>query len=159
MKDGNRISEEFSDEDLQAVLAAIALIEKKMPWLLTLTPEESRGLRNLGFDGLPFAQAALDAARADINFTRRGFDLAEFEKDVALYDQLSRVRTRLVNLTQKVVQTHQVTGSDMMVAADDIYEDMNKDNGETAAVQGSRQIMKKRYAQRKSASAAPKPGA
>ncbi|MDO7873111.1 hypothetical protein Q5H93_00080 [Hymenobacter sp. ASUV-10] len=55
MKNGNRISEEFSDEDLQAVLAAITLIESKMPWLLTLTPEESRGLRNLGFDGLPFA--------------------------------------------------------------------------------------------------------
>jgi hypothetical protein len=119
-----------------------------MPWLLTLAPEESRGLRNLGFDGLPFAQAALDAVRADINFTRRGFDLAEFEKDVTLYGQLSQVRARLAMLWQKVNQTTQVTGADMMVTADDVYEDMNKDNGETAAVQGPRQIMKKRYAQR-----------
>ena len=121
MKNGSRISEVFTDTDLKAVLTALDTIEAKMPWLLTLTPDESRGLRNLGFDGLPFAQAALDAVRADLNFTRRGFDLPEFEKDVALYGQIGRVRARLVGLTQKVVQTHQVTGSDIMVAADDVY--------------------------------------
>ena len=157
MKNGSRISEVFTDTDLKAVLTALDTIEAKMPWLLTLTPDESRGLRNLGFDGLPFAQAALDAVRADLNFTRRGFDLPEFEKDVALYGQIGRVRARLVGLTQKVVQTHQVTGSDMMVAADDVYEDLGKDNGETAAVQAPRQTMKKRYAQRKATVPVPKP--
>ena len=145
----NRISEEFSDEDLEAVLGAIGVIDKRMPWLLTLTPEESRGLRNLGFDGLPFAMAALDAVRANIDFTRRGFDLEEFEKDVTLYHKLSQVRARLAPLAQKVTQTAQVAGSDMMVTSDDIYEDITRDNGETAAVQAARQQMKKRYPQRK----------
>lgn len=159
MKNGNRISEVFSDADLKAVLDAIGVIESRMPWLLTLTPDESRSLRNLGFDGLPFAQAALEAVRADINFTRRGFDLPEFEKDVALYGQLSQVRARLAPLSQKVNQTTQVAGSDMMVQADDVYEDINRDNGETAAVQAARLQMKKRYPQRKAADKKPKPTA
>jgi hypothetical protein len=130
-----------------------------MPWLLTLAPEESRGLRNLGFDGLPFAQAAQDAVRANINFTRRGFDLKEFEKDVALYGKLNQVRARLAPLVQKVAQAAQVAGADMMVAADDVYEDINRDNGETAAVQDARQQMKKRYAQRKTAAKKSQPEA
>ncbi|MDO7873112.1 hypothetical protein Q5H93_00085 [Hymenobacter sp. ASUV-10] len=97
--------------------------------------------------------------RADINFTRRGFDLAEFEKDVVLYGQLSQVRARLAPLAQKVTQTAQIAGSDMMVTADDVYEDINRDNGETAAVQAARQQMKKRYPQRKTAEKKAKPSA
>ena len=87
----------------------------------------------------------------DVEFTRRGFDLAEYEKDLALLEQLSRVRGPLVALAQQVNQTYQVAGADVMVQADDIYEDLNKDNGETAAVQVPRQRMKKRYARRNAA--------
>jgi hypothetical protein len=148
MKKGNRISEVFSEADVKDVLAAVAVIQQKMPWLITLSPDESRGLRNLGFDGVAFAQAGLEAVRANIDFTRRGFDLAEYEKDLALLEQLSRVRGPLVALTQAVVQTHQLTGADVMVAADDIYEDLTKDDGETAAVQAPRKQMSKRYAHR-----------
>ncbi len=159
MKNGNRISEVLSEADVTAILAAIATIKAKLPWLLTLAPAESRGLRNLGFDGVPFAQAGLEAVRANVEFTRRGFDLAEYEKDLALLEQLSRVRGPLVALAQQVKQTHQVAGADVMVQADDIYEDLNKDNGETAAVQVPRQQMRKRYARRNAApKATPAPG-
>ena len=40
-----------------------------------------------------------------------------------------------------------------MVTADDVYEDLRKDNGETAAVQTALQAMKKRYAHRLGAAA------
>lgn len=151
MKKGNRISEEFSDEDLQAVLAAIALIKKKMPWLITLASDESRSLRNLGFDGVPYAQAALDAVRADLEFTRRSFDLEEFERDVKLHAQLRQVNAELAPLSQKTRDTERLVGADMMVTSDDIYEDMTKDDGETAAVQAPRRIMARRYQYRRDA--------
>jgi hypothetical protein len=86
--------------------------------------------------------------QADITFTRRSFDLPEFEKDVALMGALRRVRAVLVPFAQKVEDTYRVTGADVMVTADDVYEDLKKDNGETSAVQAPLQIMKKRYAQR-----------
>ena len=100
---------------------------------------------------MPFAQAALDAVQADRNFTHRGFDLPEFEKDVALMDSLRRIQAVLAPLTQKVQDTYRLAGADVMMTADDVYEDLRRDNGETAAVQAPLQIIKKRYAQRISA--------
>ncbi|GAB3574062.1 hypothetical protein [Hymenobacter daeguensis] len=97
---------------------------------------------------MPFAQAALDAVRADQSFTRRSFDLPEFEKDVALLDSLRGILAVLGPLAQKVNDTYRLAGADVMVTADDVYEDLRHDNGETAAVQTALQTMKKRYAQR-----------
>lgn len=149
MKNGNRISAALPSAAVDRILAAIALIEAELPFLITLSPEESRGLRNLGFDGVAYAQAGLDAVQASVDFTRRGFDLAEYEKDLALLAQLRRVRARLAPLTQKLEDTYRLTGADVMVTADDIYEDLRKDNGETEAVQVPRQQMRKRYGFRK----------
>ncbi len=148
MKQGNRISAALPATDTKKIVDFLHQAEALMPFLITLQPEESKGLRNIGFDGIPFAQAALDAVRADINFTRRNFDLPEFEKDVALMDALRGIRAVLGPLAQKVEDTFRLAGADVMVTADDVYEDLRKDNGETAAVQAPLQTMKKRYAQR-----------
>lgn len=148
MKQGNRISAALPATDTQKIIDFLHQAEALMPFLITLQPDESKGLRNIGFDGIPFAQAALDAVRADIDFTRRTFDLPEFEKDVALMAALRGIRAVLGPLAQKVEDTFRLTGADVMVTADDVYEDLRKDNGETAAVQVPLQIMRKRYAQR-----------
>ena len=148
MKKGNRISETLSLADGKKIVDALHQVEALLPFLITLQPEESRSLRNIGFDGVPFADADLDATRASIDFTRRGFDLAEFEKDVALLDNLRGIQAVLAPLAQKVQDTYRLVGADVMVTADDVYEDLRKDNGETAAVQPALKIMKKRYAHR-----------
>ena len=83
-----------------------------------------------------------------MDFTRRAFDLAEFEKDVALMNALRGIQAVLGPLAQKVQDTYRLAGADVMVTADDVYEDLRKDNGETAAVQTALQTMKKRYANR-----------
>ncbi|MBD2723405.1 hypothetical protein [Hymenobacter armeniacus] len=159
MKQGNRISETLSTADAKKIVDLLRQVQDLMPFLITLQPDESKGLRNIGFDGVPFAQAALDAVRADPGFTRRAFDLAEFEKDVALMDSLRGIQAVLGPLAQKVSDTYRLAGADVMVTADDVYEDLRRDNGETAAVQAPLAIMKKRYAQRlspaKAAKAAP----
>ena len=154
MKQGNRISETLSAAEAKKVVDFLRQADALLPFLITLQPEESRRLRNIGFDGIPFAQAALDATRANVDFTRRSFDLPEFEKDVALMDALRGIQAVLAPLAQKVQDTFRLVGADVMVTADDVYADLSKDNGETAAVQGSLQIMRKRYAHRLSAAAA-----
>ncbi|MCI1190177.1 hypothetical protein MON38_22350 [Hymenobacter sp. DH14] len=92
MKQGNRISETLSAADAKKVTDLLRQAEALLPFLITLQPEESRSLRNIGFDGVPFAKAALEATRANLDFTRRSFDLAEFEKDVDLMDALRGCR-------------------------------------------------------------------
>ena len=148
MKQGNRISETLSAADAQKAVDLLRQVEKLLPFLITLTPDESRSLRNIGFDGVPFAQAALDAVRANVDFTRRAFDLAEFEKDVALMNALRGIQAVLGPLAQKVQDTYRLAGADVMVTANGVYEDLRKDNGETAAVQTALQTMKKRYINR-----------
>ena len=148
MLQGNRISATLTPADAQKIVDFLHQAEALMPFLITLTADESRGLRNIGFDGVPFALAALDAVRANLAFTRRSFDLPEFEKDVALMNALRGIRAVLVPMAQKVDDTLRLVGADVMVGADDVYEDLSRDNGETAAVQGPLQIMKKRYAHR-----------
>ncbi|WP_400192896.1 hypothetical protein [Hymenobacter sp. B81] len=145
MKNGNRISETLPAADQQQVVALAQQLAAKLPFLITLRPEERRGLRNLGFDGVPYAQAGLDAVRADAGFTRRAFDLPEFEKDVALLEALREIRAVLLPLVQKLDDTYRLVGADVMVTADDIYEDLRRDNGETAAVQPALLQMRKRY--------------
>ena len=154
MKQGNRISETLAVADAKKIIDLLRQVEALLPFLITLQPEESRSLRNIGFDGIPFAQAALDATRASVDFTRRSFDLAEFEKDVALMDGLRGIQAVLAPLAQKVQDTFRLVGADVMVTADDVYADLSKDNGETAAVQAPLQIMKKRYAHRLGAATA-----
>lgn len=153
MKQGNRISEIITPNDAQKVVELLRQAQGLLPFLITLQPAESKGLRNIGFDGVPFAMAALDAVRANIDFTRRGFDLPEFEKDVALMEALRGILAVIGPLAQRVSDTYRLAGADTMVTADDVYEDLRKDNGETAAVQAPLLIMKKRYANRLGAAA------
>ena len=156
MKKGNRISAVLSDPNLKKILEHLSEVEKLLPFLLTLTPDEAKRLRNLGVDGVPYAQAGLDAVRANLDFTRRSFELAEYEQDVVLLEQLRQVRAVVGPLAQKLENTYRLTGADVMVTADDIYEDIRKDNGETAAVQTAYQQMRRRY-QHRTAAAPAKP--
>lgn len=157
MKNGNRISAELKAVDKQQIIQQLKDTVQRLDFLVTLAAEESRTLRNIGIDGVPYALAGLDAVRADLSFTRRSFDLAEYERDVQLMNDLREIRAVLAPLHQKLEDTYRLVGSDVMVTADDIYEDLGKDKGETAAVQAPYQQMRKRYLYRQDTAKAPKP--
>jgi hypothetical protein len=158
MKNGNRISAELKATDKQNLIQQFQDAAATLDFLVTLAPEESVGLRKIGVDGVPYALAGLDAVRADLSFTRRSFDLPEYERDVQLMNDLREIRAVLAPLYQKLEDTYRLVGSDVMVTADDIYEDLGKDQGETAAVQAPYQQMRKRYQYRQGAVKGTKPG-
>ena len=158
MKQGNRISAALKPADKQQLIQQLKDMTEQLSFLITLQPEESRSLRNIGVDGVSFAQAALDATRADLSFTRRSFDLAEFERDVTLMGDLRELLAVAQPLVQKLQDTYRLVGADVMVTADDVYEDLRKDNGETSAVQAPYQLMRRRYQHRNGAKKASKGG-
>jgi len=157
MKQGNRISATITPADKTSFITSLKELTGRLDFLVTLQPEDSKSLRKIGVDGVPYALAGRDAVRASLDFTRRSFNLAEFEKDVTLFQDLGEILAVLRPLVQKLEDTYRLVGADVMVTADDIYEDLRKDGGETAAVRAPLELMRKRYQYRNSKAAAPKP--
>ncbi|SHK08258.1 hypothetical protein [Hymenobacter psychrotolerans] len=153
MKQGNRISAAIKPADKTAFIQTLKELSGRLDFLITLQPEESQSLRKIGIDGVPYALAGRDAVRASLDFTRRSFDLDEYEQDVTLFQDLGEILAVLNPLRQRLEDTYRLVGADVMVTADDIYEDLRNDNGETAAVQAPLQQMRKRYQYRNGAAA------
>ena len=118
----NRINASLSEADRDAVLAAIALIESKLPFLEDLTPTERRDLPKLGDKSVAFVQHADTLTRHDDSFLPRSFDLPEFQGDAALFEALAPIRLALMHLTEKVDDTTMLVGSEAYVAALIIYQ-------------------------------------
>lgn len=118
----DRINTSLSDTDRDAVLAAIALITSKLPFLDDLTPTERRDLPKLGDKSAGFVHHADVLARQDDSFLPRNFDLPEFQSDAALFAALAPIRAALMQLTEKVDDTTMLVGSEAYVAALIVYQ-------------------------------------
>ena len=75
----NRIDASLSDTDRDAILAAIDLIESKLPFLEDLMPAERRDLPKMGTKSEGFIHHADVLARQDDSFLPCNFDLPEFQ--------------------------------------------------------------------------------
>ena len=118
----NRIHASLSDTDRDAILAAVALITSKLPFLDDLTPTERRDLPKLGDKSAGFVHHADVLARQDDSFLPRNFDLPEFQSDAALFAALAPIRAALIQLTEKVDDTTMLVGSEAYVAALIVYQ-------------------------------------
>jgi hypothetical protein len=122
MSQQNFISATLSPEDRQAVLSAIATINAKLPFLRGLSPEERRGLPKMGDKSLAFVAGCRDLAVQSPGFLPRSFDLAEFERDLALVQGLEPIATALAKLSELLNDTATAVGSDAYAAALVIYQ-------------------------------------
>ena len=101
----NRISASLTPEDQQAVLAAIATIKEKLPFLLGLSPEESKSLPRLGDKSRAFVAKALEVATQNPDFLPRSFDIEEMRKDVELFEALYPITLALSQLQELLDDT------------------------------------------------------
>jgi hypothetical protein len=133
----NRISASLSDADQQKVLAAIDTMEKYMPFLLALTPEEKQALTKAGDKSHAFTAKALHTAEANPTILPAKFDLAEMQKDVKLSAQMYPIYTRLQGLWNKVDDSFSVVNSEGFAAALTVYRYVKVDDDpELASVAG-----------------------
>jgi len=118
----NRVSANLSQADQQAVLAAIQTIREKLPFLIDLTPEERRNLPKLGDKSQAFVAQAMTIATQNTDILPRGFDVAEFQKDVALLTALQPFMAALTQLQELVEDTYLEVGSEAYAAALAVYQ-------------------------------------
>ena len=143
----NRIHASLSDVDRDAVLAAIALIREKLPFLQDLTPTERRDLPKLGDKSVGFVHHADTLTRHDDSFLPRSFDLPEFQSDAALFEALAPIRAALMQLAELVDDTTILVGSEAYVAALVIYQNA-RTNGQGEGFDELLDELSRRFARR-----------
>ncbi len=143
----NQISATLTQTDREAVLAAVATIREKLPFLLDLTAEERRSLPKMGDKSRAFVSKALEVARQNPDFLPRSFDLDEMKRDVELFESLYPVFLALTQLQELVDDTVVAVGSDAYAAALLIYN-FAKASGKGSGLDAVADEMSKRFARK-----------
>jgi hypothetical protein len=117
----NRISASLTQVDRDAVLAVIATIKTKLPFLMDLTVEERKTMPKMGDKSRAFVSKALEVATQNPDFLPRAFDLDEMRRDVQLFEQLYPIVVALAQLQELVDDTAMAAGSEAYAAALQVY--------------------------------------
>ncbi|MBC6422653.1 MAG: hypothetical protein GDA38_14830 [Hormoscilla sp. SP12CHS1] len=152
----NRISASLTPEDKQAVLAAIDAIKEKLPFLLGLSPEESKSLLRLGDKSRGFVAKALEVATQNPDFLPRSFDIEEMRKDVELFEALYPITLALSQLQELLDDTVALAGSEAYMAALAVYNYAKATKGD-AGLEAAVDDMARRFARKSSSWASQQP--
>jgi hypothetical protein len=115
------ISATVSDEDVAAIKAAVATIQAKLPFLITLTADERKSLYKTGPNSLSFVENALQAAQGNPDIFPKSFDATEFGSDVDLFANMTTINTLVAQLASSIDDTRMATGSEAMTEATQVY--------------------------------------
>jgi len=101
--------------------AAITQMESSLASLVSLTPDQRRGLMKMGEKSEAFCRAALNVAMQHSGIMARDFDIAGFQRDQQALDMLRPRILRIAHLYQRITDTEMALGSDLMVASLEVY--------------------------------------
>ena len=118
----NKVSAALSAADRDTVLAAIATIRQKLPFLIHLTTDDRRSIVKLGDRSRAFVSKALDVANQNPNMLPPSFDVPEMRQDWNLFEDLQPILLALNQLQGLVEDTVMEAGSEAYAAALAIYE-------------------------------------
>lgn len=150
----NRINATMSEADREAVLEVFTTIQTKLPFLVSLTPEERRELPKMGDRSVAFVRKSEEMAQEGAAYLPGAFNAAEFKKDLALYDALLPIYQKAVKLHEMIEDTMMLLGSDLFVAALDHYA-AAKRHGSTGGLDELMTVLGQRFTRRSTPPAPP----
>ncbi|MBC7996338.1 MAG: hypothetical protein IAF58_00235 [Leptolyngbya sp.] len=112
----------LSDADLKEVRQAVATIQQKLPFLITLNMTERKRLFKMGDKRLTFVQTSLNAAQSNRNILPASFDLDGFSNDYRLATSLMEIEMLLNQLLEQVDDTLLAVGSEAMTSSLTVYD-------------------------------------
>lgn len=143
----NRITAALLEADRQAVLDAFNTILTKLPFLVSLTPDDRRELPKMGDKSFAFVRKSVEMAQEGSDYLPGAFDAAEFKSDLTIYDALLPVLQKSTKLQEMLEDTMTVIGSDLYVAALDHYASAKR-NGSTGGLDELMTVLGQRFARR-----------
>jgi hypothetical protein len=116
------ITGKLSAEDVKEIKAALQTIQKKLPFLITLSVEERRKLFKMGDKSLAFVNNSITAAQSNRDILPASFDVDEFVRDYQLAATLTELLTGLKQVTEQVDDTLLAVGSEAMSSSLTVYD-------------------------------------
>jgi len=126
MPDDNRVSAVLTDANLQAILDAVALIRTKMPFLLTLTPDEAVSLPKMSDKSVGFDEKCVGYMASLPTLVPGYVDVAEVAKDRALRVQLAAIGQEISTLAGSVDDTLRIASSEVWMADLSFYQSIRQ---------------------------------
>ncbi|MBW4573383.1 MAG: hypothetical protein KME31_37165 [Tolypothrix carrinoi HA7290-LM1] len=116
------VNASISPQDIQEIKAALQTVQKKLPFLITLTTEERRKLVKMGDKSLAFVNNSVAAAQSNRDILPASFDVEELVRDYQLTSTLTELLTSMRQLTEQVDDTLLAVGSDAMTSSLTVYD-------------------------------------
>ena len=120
----NLISAEISAADALAVEQLLTQVKEKLPFLITLSPEQRQYLTKSGNTYKPFIDKALEVINQYPQIFLELFDKEEFKRDTDLVKTLEPILLKMKSLTDALEDTVTALKSDSMVAALEVYSNV-----------------------------------
>ena len=117
----NFISSTLTAQAVTDILAAVATIRTKLPFLISFSPEERKRLANVTEESQGVVLAALNFAAQHPEAIPASFNLAEFNKDGALLSPLQQVTSAISQQDRDADDTLRALHSDLYGEFLDIY--------------------------------------
>jgi hypothetical protein len=121
MPQQNLVSATLSDGDQTAALTAITTIKNKLPFLISLTPDQRKSLPKMGDNGTPYVDKAYQFASQNTDKLGADFGMDDFTEDYELFQQLQPIVTAMSELSESISDTELALGSDLMVRSNFAY--------------------------------------
>ncbi|MHC5718461.1 MAG: hypothetical protein ACYTX0_41890, partial [Nostoc sp.] len=116
------ITAALSPQDIQEIKAALQTVQKKMPFLITLSTEERRKLVKMGDKSLAFVNNSVTAAQSNREILPATFDVEELVQDYQLATALTELLISMQQLTEQVDDTLMAVGSEAMTGSLTVYD-------------------------------------
>ena len=125
----NRTSFNMTDDDLQAVQAAVQTLQAKLvPHLVNIGRDEKRALSKMGSKSVDFVSKTLTYANTNPQFKPAFVDIDSFSSDVAAFGVLRSLQQPVSQLADMLDDSLAITGSDAMNAALAYYQSVKTAN-------------------------------
>ena len=112
---------ELTADVRKAITDAFDTLEKNLPFLISLTPDERKSLKYLGDRNKAFVERALEAAHTAPELLPRSVVLADLDRRVALLRALSPIQARLGVLAEQIEDTRNFLGDQLCERSLEMY--------------------------------------
>ncbi len=113
----NRVSATLAAADKQAVIDAIGVIRKNMPFLIDLSADERRDLAKMGDKSEAFVSKVLEVVEQNPALVPAAYNAPEFRRDWDLFKELQTLTVPLSQLAELVDDTMTELSAELYAAA------------------------------------------